>query len=150
MSDFSDLSWPPMPPSSPPPPPPLPDLGQLIFVGLQCLAADRMADAEARFRAVAARDPANPTARFLLALMRRHVYASAEEMRAWRARLEAGGRRLVEENVTHVRGGRLAVPLFLSGYHGVSDGELPRALTSGYVPPPDVPLAPRPPVGSRR
>src|SRR3954454_16046326 len=150
MSDFSDLSWPPMPPSSPPPPPPLPDLGQLIFVGLQCLAADRMADAEAAFRAVAARDPANPTARFLLALMLRHVYASAEEMRAWRARIEAEVRRLAEEDVTLDLGRHLAVPLFLSAYHGVNDVDLHRGLTSRYVPPPDVPLAPRPPVGSRK
>jgi len=139
-----------MPPSSTPPPPRLPDLGQLIFVGLKCLEADRMADAEAAFRAVAARDPANPTARFLLALMLPHVYRSAGQMRAWRTRLEGEVRRLVEENVTLDLGKHLAVPLFLSAYHGVNDVELHRALTSRYVAPPDVPLAPRPTVKGRK
>src|SRR4051812_4524994 len=115
MSDFSDLSWPPMPPSSPPPAPPPPrppDLGQMLFVGLQCLAADRMKDAEAAFRMVAAHDPANPTARFLLAVMLPHVYSSVEEMRTWRARLETEVRRLAEEKVTLDLGKHLAVPLF--------------------------------------
>jgi predicted O-linked N-acetylglucosamine transferase (SPINDLY family) len=146
MSDFSDLSW---PPSSPPPPPRPPDNAQLILIGLQCLAADRMREAEAAFRAVAARDT-NPTARFLLALMLPHVYGSAEDMAAWRGRIETEVRRLAEEDVTLDLGRHLAVPLFLSAYHGVNDVELHRALTSRYVPPPDPPLAPRPPVGGRK
>jgi predicted O-linked N-acetylglucosamine transferase (SPINDLY family) len=128
--------------------PPPPNNAQLIFAGLQQLAAGHMREAEAAFRIVAARDT-NPTARFLLALMLPHVYQSMDDLRAWRSRLETEVRRLAEDNVTLDVGQHLAVPLFFSTYHGLNDVDLHRALTSRYVPPRDPPLPPRP-AGNRK
>jgi predicted O-linked N-acetylglucosamine transferase (SPINDLY family) len=143
MSDFTHLSWP------PPPPPPQPDNAQLMLAGLHHLQAGRMREAEMAFSAVAARDP-NPTARFLLALMLPHVYASADDLRAWRTRLEAGIRWLTENNVTMNLEHHLAVPLFFSTYHGLNDVDLHRGLARRYVPPRDPPLTSRPAGGRIR
>jgi predicted O-linked N-acetylglucosamine transferase (SPINDLY family) len=144
MSDFTHLSWPP-----PPPPPRQPDNAQLILAGLHHLRAGHMREAELAFSTVAARD-SNPTARFLLALMLPHVYASMDDLRAWRTRLEAGLLWLSENNVTMSLEHHLAVPLFFSTYHGLNDVDLHRGLAHRYVPPRDPPLVPRPAGGRIR
>src|SRR3954466_2188063 len=134
MTDFTQYS----------PRPAGPTNQQLILQGLSHMSAGRMKEAEQCYRTVQQRDP-NPTTHFLLATMLPPVYASRDDLTAWRKRFIDNVRQLAKQKITLDLSQHLAVPTFTTAYQGMNDLEMHRELTSLYRPPPDPELPPRAP-----
>jgi predicted O-linked N-acetylglucosamine transferase (SPINDLY family) len=122
----------------------LPSNPELIRAGVGHLAAGRMAQAEQCFRIVLSRDP-NPTTRFLLATMLPQIYASHEDLNAWRQRLVREIAALQQSGVTQDLTAQLATPMYQIAYHGMDDRAVQQQLTSCYRPPKDPPAPPSAP-----
>jgi len=117
---------------------------QLVLMGLTHMSAGRMREAEQCFRTVQQRDP-NPTTHFLLATMLPPVYASKDEMLAWRKRWIDSVKALDARKMTLDLGQHLAVPTFTTAYQGMDDLEMHRSITRLYKAPPDPQVSPRAP-----
>jgi predicted O-linked N-acetylglucosamine transferase (SPINDLY family) len=132
MTDFTNFIHRPQTPSN----------QQLILMGLNHMAAGRMREAEQCYRTVQQRDP-NPTTAFLLATMLPPIYASKDDLLAWRKRWVESVKALEAKKVILDLGQHLAVPTFTTAYQGMDDLELHRRITSLYKAPPDPQLPPR-------
>lgn len=109
---------------------------QLILMGLQHMSAGRMKEAEQCYRTVQARDP-NPTTHFLLATMLPPVYASKDDLLAWRKRLTDSIKALHTRKITLDLAQHLAVPTFTTAYQGMDDLDIHRSITKLYRAPAD-------------